>query len=249
MSLLGSSARSDSLGSLTVHACAVARTASEGCATAGFHCRLPGSVGAKLQQAMSSTIIKSFSCDKPFSDESRINGESITVHCIHSKELLFLVCTLSDYPKRVVFGSGHNLEAAEKGLLPQLANEIFDLVGLDLSFAADDGIKTAKLSSRALQAMERVCADYEAPAKYDSVSSVQAQVDDVRDIMQQNVQNLLQNQDQLTELQRKAEATRTYAGAFSKAATVARREVQWKDHKVRLFIGVGAFSLVALILW
>jgi len=249
--LLGSTGRSDSASAVSVQACAIARCDC-GSVTAGFHCRVPGSAGLQLTKAMENVIssrVKSGKEAERYSGSTRIVDDPVTVHCIGDKQLLFLVVTRADYPARVVFGGG-DIETAGKGLLTQLASETFDLVGVSLNQTlGGSGINVVQLPSRATQAMERVCSDFEAPASYDSVAGVQSQVDEVRGLMQTNLQSMLRNADQLSSLQEKADSTSAQAGSFARQAKHTRRTLQCEDAKMRLVLYGGGAAAGLLLLW
>ena len=160
MSLLGKgAARSDSASALSVLACGVGRPEGLGC-TAGFHCRVPGRAGAQVLAALGQFFA---TCTRaPKSEVATVAGEEVMLHAVGvERDLVYAVCTQASYPRRVVFGDSvlgapHDAEAANRGLLFQLARESFDLVELTLAprGAPSSSLVAVDLPARATQASE-----------------------------------------------------------------------------------------------
>jgi len=257
MSLLGPSSRSDSPTVLNVHGCGVGRPLDGTGKTivAGFHARLTGGAGRELLAAMERGMKNRVLLTARHSEDVTIAGARLSIHSVGSHQLTYMVVTQAGYPRRVVFGNaGAEMEAGfAMSLLPQLASETFDQVGLDLAQgsaapASGSALRVVKLTSRAQQAMERVCSDFESPRNFDGITGIQAQVDEVTDVMRENMNQLLHNSEQISMLSDKAEMANSQAGFFSKTARDARRTAQCAEYKSRAIIW-GAVAIAVFILW
>lgn len=257
MSLLSGSLRSDSPAVLNVHGCGVGRSldGSGKAIVAGFHTRLTGGAARELLAAMERGMKERVPLMARHSEDVTIAGTRLSVHSVGSHQLLYMVVTRADYPRRAVFGRVE--PEMEPGfalsLLPKLASETIDQVGLDLaqgSASPSSGkvLRIVKLTSRAQRAMERVCADFESVREVDRITNVQAQVDEVADVMRDNMNQILHNSEQLSMLSDKADMVNMQAGAFKRTARDARRNAQCEDYKSRAVFG-GAIASVVFILW
>mmetsp|Transcript_39796 Transcript_39796/g.84835 ORF Transcript_39796/g.84835 Transcript_39796/m.84835 type:complete len:263 (-) Transcript_39796:786-1574(-) len=258
-SLLSGSARSDSPSVLNVHGCAVGRALDSTGKTvvAGFHTRLTGSTGSNLLAVMERGMKDRIGQMDRHTEEFTIAGVPLTMHSVGSHQLLYMVITRAEYPHRVVFGRAAEMEAgfAMSSLLPQLASETSDQVSLSLAQgpttpSSGSSVRRVVLPSRAVQAMERVCAGFESPRNYDTITDVQAQVDDVTGLMRDNVNQILHNSEQLSILSDKADVANSQAGYFSKAAREARQHAQCQEYKMRAVIaGVVLVGVWILYSW
>ena len=109
------------------------------------------------------------------------------------------------------------------------------------------GVRRVPLASKVATALERACADFEDPSCHDSVSRVQAQVDDVRGVMQGNIDSLLANADQLSNLQSKTDAIAGASKGFYREARGNRRQAQWQEYKLKFMIFGGGAALLFIV--
>ncbi|CAJ0943075.1 unnamed protein product [Ranitomeya imitator] len=68
-------------------------------------------------------------------------------------------------------------------------------------------------------------------SSYLSISSVQNQVDEVIDVMQENITKVIERGERLDELQDKSESLSDNATAFSSRARQLRRQMWWRECK------------------
>jgi len=256
MSLLPRGApRSDT--ALNVYGCTVCHFAERleveiaAAATAAFHVRLPGPQGAQLGVLLQQLLANSnFQHDLLSKGQMTVDdssgGIAVSIHCLMSSDALCIIaCTRPDYPQRVAFPSSNGR--------PSLLGELSHVAGTELGvevFSTGAGmggtVRKVQLAPRVVQALERVCSDYEDPGAHDQVARVQAEVDNVQGVMQNNIEQMLTNQEQLTSLQSKTSNIANVSKGFYRDARSARRSIQCSEYKMR-FIAGGI--IVALILF
>mmetsp|Transcript_28954 Transcript_28954/g.112667 ORF Transcript_28954/g.112667 Transcript_28954/m.112667 type:complete len:103 (+) Transcript_28954:982-1290(+) len=92
-----------------------------------------------------------------------------------------------------------------------------------------------------------LCSEYNVVENVDKITGVQSQVDDVKNVMQSNISNVLQNQENLNVLLDKSDAMRNEANAFSRNAGSAKKKFWWQNVKLMIIIGVLVAVLIAII--
>ena len=248
--MLPKGVRSDA--SLNIMGTAILHVSPDG-ASAAYHIRLPkSSYGAKLETMLQQLASSArFQADvvakgRMTVDDSSI-GLDIAVHCfVTPAGLITLACTRQDYPTRIVFPKQNMKDmATPAGLLGRLADVADDDVGIDSFVAAGPSaagtVRRIQLAERVAATLERVCADYEDAGKHDSVSRVQAQVDEARDVMHGNINALLANQEQLTQLQSKTDDIAHDSRGFYRDARASRRQLQCTEFRNKM---IGAVCCV-----
>ncbi|KAI8916444.1 synaptobrevin [Entophlyctis helioformis] len=78
-------------------------------------------------------------------------------------------------------------------------------------------------------------------------AQVQQQVDEVVGIMQDNIHKVMQRGEQLETLQNKTEDLQNSSLQFKRGANKVRREMWWKDLKMKLIIG-GVVGIILIII-
>ena len=84
-------------------------------------------------------------------------------------------------------------------------------------------------------------------AANNSVTKVQAQVDEVRGQMVNNVDLMLANHEKAEDLQEKTEGLKSNAGEFKRMGTELRKLMWWKNAKLMAII-IGILLLVIAII-
>ncbi|KAG0251034.1 hypothetical protein DFQ27_009038, partial [Actinomortierella ambigua] len=80
------------------------------------------------------------------------------------------------------------------------------------------------------------------------VEALKSQVDDVIGIMQQNIDSVKDRGDKLDSLQHKTSDLEQGAIQFRKGASGVRRQMWWKNMKMRLLIGAGVAIILIIII-
>ncbi|SCV69581.1 BQ2448_2601 [Microbotryum intermedium] len=78
-------------------------------------------------------------------------------------------------------------------------------------------------------------------------AAIQAQIDDTVGIMRENITKVAERGERLDALQDKTDNLAQSAQGFRKGANRVRKQMWWKDMKMRLLIGVGIAVLVIII--
>jgi len=79
----------------------------------------------------------------------------------------------------------------------------------------------------------------------DKVKQVQAQVEEVKGIMHQNIEKVIERGDKIENLQEKTDELQNSAQQFKKSTTKLKRQMWWKNMKLNLII---AFIVIAILL-
>lgn len=89
--------------------------------------------------------------------------------------------------------------------------------------------------------------DMEWYSKSDSISKMRSQVDEVKDVMTQNIERVLERGERLDDLVDKTEDLEASAAAFQKTATRIRRKYWWKNAKMMcILISVGVVIVIVI---
>ena len=78
---------------------------------------------------------------------------------------------------------------------------------------------------------------------------VQSEVDEVVGIMQGNIHKVMQRGEQIDSLQTKTEDLQSSSLQFKRGANQVRKEMWWKDMKLKLIIGgvVGVILIIIIV--
>ncbi|KAJ3094279.1 hypothetical protein HDU96_001749 [Phlyctochytrium bullatum] len=77
---------------------------------------------------------------------------------------------------------------------------------------------------------------------------VQSQVDEVVGIMQENVNKVMQRGEHLDTLQNKTEDLQNSSQQFRKGASAVRKQMWWKDFKMKLILGGIIVAILIIII-
>ncbi|KAK7817897.1 hypothetical protein U0070_005540 [Myodes glareolus] len=79
-------------------------------------------------------------------------------------------------------------------------------------------------------------------------TSVQNQVDEVIDVMQENITKVIERGERLDELQDKSESLSDNATAFSNRSKQLRRQMWWRGCKIKAVMALAAAILLLMII-
>uniref|UniRef100_A0A8D2MDF7 Vesicle associated membrane protein 4 n=1 Tax=Zonotrichia albicollis TaxID=44394 RepID=A0A8D2MDF7_ZONAL len=82
----------------------------------------------------------------------------------------------------------------------------------------------------------------------DKIRHVQNQVDEVIDVMQENITKVIERGERLDDLQDKSDSLSDNAAAFSKRAKHLRRQMWWRDCKMKAIIAMVVVILLLVII-
>ncbi|KAF8483572.1 synaptobrevin-like protein [Russula ochroleuca] len=78
---------------------------------------------------------------------------------------------------------------------------------------------------------------------------IQAQIDDTVNIMRDNITKVVERQERLDSLQDKTDNLAVSAQGFRRNANRVRKNMWWKDMKMRLIIGVAIAVIIGIIIF
>ncbi|KAJ3417224.1 hypothetical protein HDV05_006430 [Chytridiales sp. JEL 0842] len=85
-------------------------------------------------------------------------------------------------------------------------------------------------------------------ASQSKTQAVQAQVDEVVNIMNDNIRNVMRRGEELETLQNKTEDLQNSSSQFQRGATAIRKEMWWKDMKMKLILGGVVIAIIIIII-
>jgi len=93
-----------------------------------------------------------------------------------------------------------------------------------------------------------VCCTFEDPAAVDKTIGVLQQVEEVKGIMHDSINEMLATRDNLEVLEDKTESLRTEAATFQRQAVTLKRSMWWRNMKLKLLCGVIVVVVLAYVL-
>ncbi|KAH9975454.1 synaptobrevin-domain-containing protein [Lactifluus volemus] len=80
-------------------------------------------------------------------------------------------------------------------------------------------------------------------------AAIQAQIDDTVNIMRDNITKVVERQERLDSLQDKTDNLAVSAQGFRRNANRVRKNMWWKDMKMRIIIGISILVILAIIIF
>ncbi|CAM2112674.1 unnamed protein product [Caretta caretta] len=81
-----------------------------------------------------------------------------------------------------------------------------------------------------------------------TISTLQIQVDDVKNVMTENIDKVLQREENLSELVDRTDDLQIAADTFQKNTTKISRKMWWKNAKMMIIIGVVLLIILTFII-
>lgn len=152
-----------------------------------------------------------------------------TIHYESDPECIYMLMCASDYDQRTAFK-----------LLDEVRRVFTGLFSATVISAA----RHSGLSATSRDAFVAVCDKYNAPQNVDKVANVALQVNDVKDVMQDNIQSVLRNQDNIETLLDQTDTMKNEANGFQRSANRAKDKMWWKNVKMQIVIVVLVLILL-----
>uniref|UniRef100_A0A8D0CA11 V-SNARE coiled-coil homology domain-containing protein n=1 Tax=Salvator merianae TaxID=96440 RepID=A0A8D0CA11_SALMN len=89
--------------------------------------------------------------------------------------------------------------------------------------------------------------DYNPKHSDTAISTLQVQVDDVKNVMTQNIEKVLQREERLTELANRSDDLETAAHGFQKTTVKISRKMWWKNTKMVIIIVIILLIIIVFI--
>jgi hypothetical protein len=212
-----------------VRHCAVGRLSDKAVVANYVHCNhagMPARFHAVVEKVLRSNRIM---------DHPRLtitDREVGTLHYLTDRLAIYIVITAPDYPQRVAFK-----------LLDEFKSRFNAHFGDAIVEASEGG-----LTNKAKRTMADLCTSYDDVARVDKTAGVQAQVDEVKGLMHENISHLLSTHENLEVLEDKTESLRTEAQTFQRQATSLKRVMWWRNMKLSLIIVVIILCVLGYVL-
>ncbi len=87
--------------------------------------------------------------------------------------------------------------------------------------------------------------DYE---KIDQLALTQTKVSKVKDVMNENINKILENQIKIESIDIKSEELMQSAGIFAKTSKELKNKIWWKNFRIKLYIGLTVVTILGLII-
>lgn len=159
-------------------------------------------------------------------------SESYLFHCVIENGMIYLCAANPDFGKKQPYAYLAEIKRKfQSGTLSMKAVNC-GLHELDSEF----GFIMA-------QDMEK----FSKPGAGDHVSTLRSQVDDVKNVMTQNIERVLDRGERLENLIDKTEELEASSSQFQKTARKIRKKYWWKNTKMMIIIGVIVFIVLVVI--
>lgn len=141
-----------------------------------------------------------------------------------------------DYPLRLAFQA---LDSLRTAIVDKASAS---LVQKTLSCTKENG-----MAKDLKPALSQILEKFDDRTKLDKIARVQAQVDQVKDVMQSNISTVLANSEKIDIVEEKTIHLNEQAKAFRQTGKSLQRKMWWKNMKLNLMIG-SCFMLFLIIL-
>ncbi|KAF0687888.1 Aste57867_20380 [Aphanomyces stellatus] len=147
-------------------------------------------------------------------------------------EMVYCAITAADYPIRLAFK-----------LITAVQEEIGGKMGAKLTQAKEFG-----LDKDCAKPLGVIATMYDDRTKVDKVSEVMAQVDAVKNTMQENIQVVLSNTEKMELVEQKSNDLNEQAKVFRNAGKSLARTMWWKNIKMMIAIGFIVVLVIIILL-
>lgn len=146
------------------------------------------------------------------------------------KHCLFAAFVSATYPERTAFE-----------LLKQVRKDFMDKEEANAGTATENS-----MSKKCKVFMQPAAVKYDDVTAVNKVAAVQAQVDDVKVTMEDNVQQMLRQHEKLEDLEDKADTMRSEASKFKRGAGQLASKMWWQN--MRLWCIIAIITVVVLLI-
>lgn len=147
-------------------------------------------------------------------------------------ERVFIVITSASYPSRLAFQC-----------LDKLRVEFVDKCDAKSLTCTAGG-----LTKDCSKIMQKIGLEFDDPSKHDKVAHVALQVDQVKVVMQDNIQNVLQNTERMESVEEKTIQLNEQAKVFRNTGRSLQRKLWWKNLKTNAIIGLCIVLVIVILL-
>lgn len=196
---------------------------------ATYHHYTTGAPGAKYL-AVAQKVLNS---DKVLSQQSANVPNAVDdASCLMQtdKKYMFIAFVSKTYPERTAFE-----------LLKQVRKDFMDKEEANAASATENS-----MSKSCKKFMQPAATKFDDVASVNKVAAVQAQVDDVKMTMEDNVQQMLRQHEKLEDLEDKADTMRSEASKFKRGAGQLASKMWWQN--MRLWCIIVIITIIVLMI-
>lgn len=98
-----------------------------------------------------------------------------------------------------------------------------------------------------MELLINICKKYDDPTEVDKVYKVQQKINIIKDTMQTNIEQALENCQNLEEIDKQTEELQNLAGVFKKGTNQLKNKMWWKSMKMNFIIGAIVLIILGVI--
>jgi len=163
-----------------------------------------------------------------------VNDEVGTLHLMAGEVDVLAVVTSASYTRRTAYK-----------LLGELREKATETVSAE---AVSGATREGELKGVAGAWMKEVCSKFENEGAVDKASAVALQIDEVKAVMEGNINRMLDQSESLSAVENKSEALRAGAHQFQRQSEAVKRVMWWRNFKVKAIIGLLVLCVAGYIL-
>ena len=149
-----------------------------------------------------------------------------------AEQRVYIVIAAQAYPERLAF---------------QLITELVQKFKQEFSAPSLTCVAGA-LDGKAKRLFTALAEDYDDPTKRDRLAQVHAQVQDVKGVVAQNLDKVLGNITQASEIEESSKRLSDQAQRFDMQARTLKNRELWRKYKITCFIGLGVLVLIGILI-
>lgn len=161
--------------------------------------------------------------------KTTITAASCKYHCMVENGIIFVCAADSDFPARSCFGYLTEIK-------DQFHNENF----ASRAVMARDHEFDSEFKNVLMKQMEK----FSKPGENDNLTALQSQVHEVKGVMAQNIEKVIQRGERLDDLVDKTDELNAASATFQKTASRIRKKYWWKNTKMKLIIAIVVFLII-----
>mmetsp|Transcript_2386 Transcript_2386/g.4185 ORF Transcript_2386/g.4185 Transcript_2386/m.4185 type:complete len:226 (-) Transcript_2386:1441-2118(-) len=154
-----------------------------------------------------------------------------SIHFDSDEMCIFVTICSAKYPQRVAFK-----------LLEELQDQFVEAFGPEVSSARE-----GELNKPMKRMFKDLAMKFNELQNVDEIENVRVQVEEVKGVMENNIQQALQNQENLDTLLDKTDVMRNEASNFQRSSVAVKNKFWWKNTTYLILIAVALVILVLVI--
>lgn len=161
--------------------------------------------------------------------KTTITAASCKYHCMVENGIIFVCAAATDFPARSCFG-----------YLTEIKDQFHNDNYASRAVMARDHEFDSEFRNVLMKQMEK----FSKPVGNDNVTALQSQVQEVKGVMAQNIEKVIQRGERLDDLVDKTDELNAASATFQKTATRIRKKYWWKNTKMKIIIAIVVFIII-----